>query len=318
MQYYCAPLEGITSWHYRNLHHRYFPGVDRYYTPFLSPSQHHVFSKREQKEIHRARNQGVPVVPQLMTRQAEDFIWAANALFDLGYQEVNLNLGCPSGTVVAKGKGAGFLARREELYRFLEEVFQRVSGPVSIKTRLGLKDPEEFWPVLACYNQFPIAELTVHFRVQKDFYRNPVRREGLARVLAESRHPVCYNGDLVTDADFKALKGAHPAVERVMAGRGLMADPSLICRQKGGGPLKRETLRAFLDELYECYCVCFDSRRNAMLRMKELWFYQGCLFQDSEKLLKILRKATDWRVYEDTVERIFGELELLPEPRAGW
>lgn len=318
MRYYCAPMEGVTGYLYRNVHHRYFPGVDKYYTPFLSPGERHICSKRELQEILPTHNKGLNVVPQLLTKRAEDFIWAANELFQMGYEEVNLNLGCPSGTVVAKKKGSGFLAVPEVLDMFLEEIFTQVKGPISVKTRLGIKEVEEFWPLLDIYNRYPIVELTIHPRVQKDFYQHPVRLEGLERMLRESRNPVCYNGDLVTSQDISNLEREFPAIERLMVGRGLIANPALVTRQKGGPGSDKGTLKAFHDALYHSYAEAFNSERNAMLRMKELWFYMGGLFRDSEKLMKQLKKNNDPDEYENLVGQVFQELEVLPESVAPW
>ena len=129
---------------------------------------------------------------------------------DLGYEEVNLNLGCPSGTVTAKGKGAGFLARPEELAQFFDLVFARAPLPVSVKTRLGIQSPEEFGRLLEIYNSYPIACLTIHPRVQKQKYRGQVYRDMFAMALAESRNPVCYNGDLRTVEEFSEFRSAFP------------------------------------------------------------------------------------------------------------
>jgi tRNA-dihydrouridine synthase len=318
MRYTAAPMEGVTSFHYRRVHARHFPGVDRYYTPFLSPTQHHVFTPKEWKEIAPEHNEGIPVIPQLLTRNPEDFIWAANELARLGYPEVNLNLGCPSGTVVAKGKGSGFLGRPEELDRFLDQIFSAVTLPISIKTRLGLQDPAEFPRLLDIYNRYPIAELTIHPRVQKDFYKRPVHPEAFAAAFAQSKNPVCYNGDLVTVADCAALIERFPTLKAVMLGRGLIADPALIQRLKGGPPATKEQLRAFHHELYHTLAQDFGSHRNAMLRMKELWFYHIHLFEDNARYAKQLRKATDPQVYETIVDQLFRDLPLRPDTRDGW
>lgn len=318
MRYYFAPMEGVTGALFRQVHHRYFPGVDKYYTPFLSPSQDHVFSRRERREIEPGRNEGLNVVPQLLTRRAEDFLWAAEELFQRGYREVNLNLGCPSGTVTAKGKGAGFLGRRAELEEFLDTVFARAGGPISVKTRLGIQDPEEFWALLELYNRYPIVELTIHPRVQKDLYRHPVRREELGRMLAESRNPVCYNGDIVTQRDLEELEGTWKGFEAVMIGRGLIADPAMVSCRQGGPALDRERLGRFLEELYQGYTEEYGGARNAMFRMKELWPYLLCRFQGAEGYGKKLRKARTPGEYEDVARRILDECPLRPETEAGW
>ena len=169
-------MEGLTGALYRQAHCRWFGGVDRYFIPFITPTQDHRFTKRELREILPEHNRGLAAVPQLLVRRAEDFLWAAGELAAMGYPEINLNLGCPSGTVVAKGKGSGFLGLPEELERFLDTVFDAAPCAVSIKTRLGLREPEEFGPLLALFQRYPLAELIVHPRVQKDMYKNTPRR----------------------------------------------------------------------------------------------------------------------------------------------
>ena len=318
MRYYFAPMEGITGYIYRNAHHKFYPGVDKYFTPFLVPNQNRRFSYREMQDIMPEHNNQIHLVPQILTNQADAFIWTALELKQLGYDEVNLNLGCPSGTVVAKGKGSGFLGLPEELERFLDTVFDAAPCAVSIKTRLGLREPEEFGPLLALFRRYPLAELIVHPRVQKDMYKNTPRRAYFARALADSPFPVCYNGDLYTVPALEAFQAEFPAAERIMLGRGLAGDPALA-RKAGGGPVAgREELRAFHDQVYEGYAEAFGSRRNAMLRMKEVWFYLIHLFGDSQRHAKAIRKARDTGEYESAVTAVFRELELLPELRPEW
>lgn len=314
MQFYFAPMEGVTGAMYRRVHRRHFPGVDKYFMPFVSPGQEHNLTRRDLRELAPERNEGIPVVPQLMTKRVEDFNWAAGALAGMGYGEINLNLGCPSGTVVAKGKGSGFLADPAGLDRFLEEIFRRPAVRISVKTRLGLKDPEEFGPLLEIFNRYPIWELIIHPRVRTDFYKNAVNRGAFAAALEESRNPVCYNGDLVTQEDMADVRQAFPGVERVMIGRGLVANPALLCPER----CTKAALRAFHDELYAAYCDAFGSEGNAMLRMKEVWFYMIGLFGDHERLAKRLRKTTDVGEYRAVVASIFGDLPLLADTVAGW
>ena len=225
-----APLQGITTYIYRRAHAEIFGGVDRYFMPFLSPAAEHIITDRELRDILPAHNRGIDAVPQVMTRKAEDFLWAAGELAAMGYREINLNLGCPSGTVTAKGKGAGFLTDPAGLDAFFAEVF-RAGMPagtnLTVKTRLGMKDEGEFPALLEIYNRYPIGELTIHPRIREDFYKRPVRRDAFAAALADCRLPVCYNGDIVTAADAAAVRERFPTVDAWMLGRGLIADPAL-------------------------------------------------------------------------------------------
>ena len=316
MRYDFAPMEGITGALFRRLHHQFFPGVDRYYMPFLSPTRDHVFTPRELREILPENNPDAEVIPQLLTKVPEDFLWAAGELAAMGYQTVNLNLGCPSGTVVAKGKGSGMLADPSALDAFLDAVFSRAPCAVSVKTRLGLSDPEEFGPLLEIYNHYPLAELIVHSRVQKDGYRHPVRLEAFAPILAASRHPVCFNGGLVTTQDCRDLVGRFSGICGVMIGQGLVANPALVRQIRGAPGADRETLRAFHEALFGGYSQLFGSAHNAMMRMKELWAYLIRLFRDSGPYAKRLRKARDPQTFSQAVDAVFQELELLPE--ADW
>lgn len=314
MEYYFAPMEGVTGALYRRIHHKYFPGVDAYYMPFLTPTRDRVFTPRDLRETAPEHNQSFRAVPQLLTRDSGDFCWAANALFDMGYDEVNLNLGCPSGTVVAKGKGAGLLSDLSALEELLDGIFAGARGPVSVKTRLGLESPEEFGPLLELLSRYPISLLIVHPRVRKDFYKEPVRQKEFALAHRDYPGPLCYNGGLLTPEDCEALLGEFPRVQSLMLGQGLLRNPALIRQAKGGPPPTVEELRAFHDELYHSYLEAFRSGRNTIFHMKELWSYLGTLFEGSDKLLKQIRKAQDTAHYEGAVEQIFRTLPIRCTP----
>lgn len=318
MRYYFAPMEGVTGAVYRRTHHEFFPGIDKYFMPFITPTTTGRFTPRQLRDIAPEYNVGVPAVPQLLTKTAADFIWAANTLGDMGYAEVNLNLGCPSGTVTAKGKGAGFLGDPDALDRFFDAVFAAVRVPVSVKTRLGVHEPAEFDRLLDIYNRYPITELTIHPRVRQDFYKGTVREADFATALPRCRMPVCYNGDVVTEADARAIAARYLGLPALMLGRGLIGDPSLVARLRGGPRADSDTLRTFHDTLYARYCDAFGDAHIAMLRMKEIWFYHLNLFEDSEKHGKRLKKATDPRVYADAAASIFRDLTMREDIVPGW
>lgn len=314
MNYYFAPLEGVTDSVYRRAHHAYFPGVTRYYMPFLSPTVHRSLTPRETRELPPADSVSFAAVPQLLTKVPEDFLWAARTCQALGYREVNLNLGCPSGTVTAKGKGAGMLRDPDALDRFLDAIFGETPLPISVKTRLGFASPEEFPRLLEVMNRYPIAELTVHPRVRSAFYSGAVELESFRYALQNSKAPVCYNGDLCSLGQLRALEAAFPQVESVMLGRGLVADPGML---SPGGTTK-EALKPFTDMLLEEYQTAFGGARNAMFRLKEHWRYLLCLFEGSEKLGKQLRKTTDLAEYKAITAQILQELSLRREMQPYW
>ena len=312
MRYYFAPLEGLTDYIYRRLHSRYFPGIDRYYTPFLSPTVHRELTNRESRELPPAEALGYDCVPQLLTKIPEDFLWMAGKCRELGYREVNLNLGCPSGTVTAKGKGSGMLTDPDGLDRFLDRIFSKAPIEISVKTRIGFQTPEEFPALLDIFNQYPIRELTVHPRVRKDFYTSPVDLDAFSYAVTNSRAPVCYNGNLCSKAQIEGLSKQFPRVDAVMLGRGLIGDPGMLSTTSA------KTLEVFHNALLDAYTEAFGGSRNAMFRLKENWRYMLCLFEGSEKLGKQLRKTTDIAHYRQITHQIFTTLPLREQLAPDW
>ena len=306
MQYYFAPMEGLTDSVYRRLHHTYFPGVDRYYMPFISPTVHRSLTPREARELPRADSEAFVAIPQIMTKVPEDFLWAAVQCAELGYGEVNLNLGCPSGTVVAKGKGSGMLADPESLDRFLDGIFTAAPLPVSVKSRLGLTDPQEFPRLLEVYNRYPIAELTLHPRVRKAFYSGSVDMEMFDYCVTNSKNPLCYNGDICSLEDAARIGEKYPQVGSIMIGRGLIGDPGMLTP----GGTTPDALEEMFDEMLEAYMTLFGGSRNAMFRLKEHWGMLIHRFEGSEKLGKWLRKTTDVDEYRAITREIFHTLPL--------
>lgn len=314
MRYYFAPMEGLTDSIYRKLHHAYFPGITRYYLPFISPTVHRMLTPRETRELPPADTIAYRAVPQLLTKVPEDFLWAAQQCLDLGYEEVNLNLGCPSGTVTAKGKGSGMLRDPDALDRFLDAIFSSAPLPISVKARLGYKEPDEFPRLLEIFNRYPIRELTVHPRVRQAFYSGNVDMDAFGYCAKHSRMPVCYNGNLCSVAQIHAFHREFPHIDAVMLGRGLIGDPGML--SPGGTTI--EALEPFLEELFETYAVVFGSSRNAMFRMKENWRLLLCHFDGSEKLGKRLKKSTEVKEYKAIVQEILHTLPLLPELNTDW
>ena len=314
-RYDFAPLDGITKTVFRQVWNDHFGGVDRYFIPFFSPTSEHVMMNRDLKELDRSRNAGLTLVPQVMTKRAEDFLWAIDIVKDLGYTEANLNLGCPSGTVAGKGKGSGFLARPDDLKKFFDEVFSKASLPVSVKTRLGIHESEEFERLLEIYNRYPIHCLTIHPRVQKQFYKGEVHMDAFAKALTASKNPVCYNGDLRTVEEIRAFEEKFPTVEAVMIGRGAIADPALLRKLHGGKAATREELQAFTQTLYHAYTEFYEGQAaQAAQRMKEVWFYLIHLFEGGERIDRKLRRNRNPREYEQLEATIFRELPLLEHP----
>ena len=313
MRYYFAPMEGITDAPYRKVHHSFFSGLDAYYMPFISPTMHRTLTNRESRDLPMADSVPFRAVPQILTKVPEDFLWAADQCAQRGYDEVNLNVGCPSGTVVSKGKGAGMLADPAKLDEFLDKIFESAPLPVSVKTRLGMTEAEEFPKLLEVFNQYPIKELTIHPRVRKQFYKGDVDMEMFRYALLNSKNPLCYNGNLRTLSEVRVFEAEFPEVESVMIGRGLVGNPAMF---RPG--TSAETIRAFHDALLDTYIETFGSARNAIFRLKENWHCMILLFDGSEKLWKKLRKTTDIGEYRAITAEIFSTLPMHDELQADW
>ncbi|KEI11626.1 MULTISPECIES: tRNA dihydrouridine synthase [Clostridium] len=311
MRYYLAPMEGITGYIYRNAYEKFFGNVDKYFTPFIVTNKNIGFKAKELRDVLPENNEVKNIVPQILTNDSERFINIARKLQELGYNEINLNLGCPSGTVVSKYRGSGFLAKREELDRFLDEIFKIDNMKISIKTRLGKDSPEEFYELIKIFNKYPLEELIIHPRTREDFYKNKPNLEVFKDALSLSVNPVCYNGDIFTATDYKKLIETFKEVETVMIGRGILANPGLINEIKEDKTLDKKVLKEFHDEVLNNYRELFNEDRNAMFRMKELWGYMIYIFSDNKKYAKKIRKAQNLRDYNQAVSSLFREQEIV-------
>jgi len=330
-----APMEGITTYLFRNAFAAYYKGVDTFYSPFLSNEG---MSHKEKMDICPENNQNITLIPQVLTNRPEVFLSLANQLKDMGYSEVNLNLGCPSGTVVAKNKGAGCLKDLAALERFLAEIFEKSPVDISVKTRIGLQDLTEWNAILQLYQKFPIKELTIHPRLQKEFYRGTVHRESYALAAKEYSRPLCYNGDIVTPESYLALMEQFPDISHIMIGRRLLQDPTLaekihgitctspadtdsptslpgnnltpMNEQSFGKPSSADLqrFRDFHDEILENYVDYMSGDTPVLFKMKELWIYFSAYAPLSDKEKKVLRKCSSVREYKLLMQNHFREL----------
>lgn len=311
MDIYFAPLEGVTDVIYRRVHHSCFSGVAKYFIPFISPTKEMHLTNREKRSVDPAENAGIPVTPQILTKYAGHFVELAKMLADMGYEEVNLNMGCPSGTVTAKGKGSGLLRDGVYLKGFLDEIFQNSPIPVSIKTRMGFESPGEWPDLLEMLAQYPIKELILHPRTRMEFYKG-IPHKGACGIIPEDM-PFVYNGNLFTPEDCREIENMYPGANALMLGRGLIANPALARELSGGEALTREALRDFHDRLFAAYSENWPS--NAVMgRMHEIMFYMSHCFEDAKKPRKAIRKANTAAQYLDAVDRLFGECELKAVP----
>lgn len=311
MKFYLAPMEGITGHIYRNSYEKYFHNIDKYFTPFIVPNQSVSLKTKELKDLLPQNNKGLNIVPQILTNDAEGFILTANKLKQLGYEEINLNLGCPAGTVVSKKRGAGFLAYPEELDKFLDEIYKIDNMKISIKTRLGKERADEFYKLIEIYNKYPLEELIIHPRTREDFYGNTPNLEVFKDALKLSKHSICYNGDIFTLNSYNKIINEFPEVNKVMLGRGILANPGLIGEIKNNEFANKEIIKMFHDEIFEKYTILLNEDKNAMYRMKELWGYMSHIFTNNKKYYKKIKKAQKAIDYKNAVNSLFIEQDII-------
>ena len=318
MKFYLAPLEGITGYLYRNaIHDFYGKGVEKYFTPFLTPHTKCSFNAKELNDITPEHNQGMYVVPQVLTNSSEDFFRIVKDLQELGYEEININLGCPSGTVASKGRGAGFLAEPDKLDHFLEDIFAGTNANISLKTRIGIHDPEEFYELLEIYNKYPLKELIIHPRILKEYYKGKPHWDIFSYAVKNSKNPLCYNGDIFTIDDYQCFEEEilkwddKSNIPAMMLGRGVLQNPALIEqlvqyeRSGENNPyFDKDRFKVFHDRLRNDYMTQMSGDKNVLYKMKELWFYMIMLFPDQEKVLKKIKKARKLAEYDAAIREI--------------
>ena len=297
-----APMEGLTDAVYRRIHYQHFGGVTKYYIPFVSPTQHHVFTPKEMRAIGPEHNAGIPTVPQILAKDAEHFLWAAGEMAAMGYEEVNLNIGCPSGTVTAKGKGAGMLRDLYALDALLNAICGKLPIAVSVKTRIGFESPDEWAEILSVLAEYPLKEVIIHPRTRQGFYKVGTLHPETFQAAVEAGLPLVYNGDLFTAADCAALQAQYSNMP-MMLGRGMIGNPALAQEACGGVALDKDAFRAFHDALWDAYRQDRPIDQ-AHSRMRELMIYMSCCFADADKAAKNVRKSSP-KTYEEAVERLF-------------
>ncbi len=312
MIYYLAPMEGLTGYVFRGILNRRFPGVSKYYSPFISPDGSGKFKAGSMRDILPENNRDYELVPQVLCNAPEQFIGAAKLFGEMGYKEVNLNAGCPSGTVVPKHKGAGMLADIKGFDNFLDEIFSKVDLKISVKTRLGVENSESFPEILALYNKYPIHELTVHARNKAGQYKSPVELEDFKYAVENSRNPVCYNGNIFSKAELDKLLNVTPC-DKIMVGRGVCANPALVRQLEGGEKLQKAELKEFLDELSAGLLASGFGEHFALARLKELWYYMQDMFPGGEKNIKQLKRSKYISDYNEALNALFSENYFNPD-----
>ena len=326
---YFAPLEGVTDRFFRAIHASLFSdgAPDAYFAPFFTPTADTPITDRDRAGVLPENNPAAPLIPQIMSNTPETFLLGARVLYDMGYRTVNLNLGCPSGTVTARGRGAGFLSDPDALDRFFDAVFSDLlfsphggGMTLSVKTRLGVFEPDEFYDILPVYNRYPITELILHPRVRREMYRGDVHTDMTAWTDQNTAHPLCVNGDLFTLDDIRDITAAlgHTPYA-IMLGRGAVSNPMLFAQarayfeDKPIPPTDKQRIKQFYLALYDDAKHRLSGDRHVLFRMKELFAYWIILFADAESHRRRLRKATTVEEFRAAAESLFSECELYPD-----
>ena len=312
MNIYLAPMEGITGYIVRNAFLHHFGQIDKYFTPFIPAAKR--LSRKILRDIDPANNQGIRLVPQLISNQSGEILDMIRQLKDRGFSEFNINLGCPSGTVVSKKRGSGMLLYPAELDRFLDGIYSKADVPVSVKTRIGFYSVDEWPALLAIYRRYPMSEFIIHPRVRAELYTGFPHLEQFQAAYEMS--PVvrlCYNGDIWDTSCYANVMKHFPELDTVMIGRGLLARPDLACCIKGV-PVSdtRGKIRLFCDEIYDGYLSIFSGEKDVFMHMKEIWANLGKSFENSDRLVRKLMKSQSPSEYRYLMDQIFDTLELSP------
>ena len=274
-QWYLAPMEEVTGYLFRQILQKHFGGVDKFFTPFLSPVTGCAFKTRQGREVDPSHNAGLPVVPQVLTDDPD--------------------------------RGSGFLRDTEVMERFFDRMFaQDLPMPVSVKTRLGFANAEEEWPkILEVYNRYPISELIVHARVREEWYEGTPNMEAFSYAYENSKLPLCYNGDVKSADQARRLTERFPNLRAVMIGRGAVTDPGIFRELAGGVPMSAKELREFHDDLYAAFVALWGSK-DTLFKMKEVWGYLGDRFPDAAKAKKRIHKCRTEAEYLAAVSELLG------------
>lgn len=307
-----APMEGITGYIIRNAYAHHYQHIDKYYTPFIPAAKR--MSKKIIRDISPENNKDCVLIPQLISNDAGEIIHMQKQLQEYGYHQINLNLGCPSGTVVNKKRGSGLLAYPNELKVMLDELFSKADFPVSIKTRIGFHSRDEWEDLLAIYRQFPMSEFIIHPRSRDDLYGKlpDLSAYKLAtEVFQGTGIPIIYNGDIVDKDSYDTLLSLCPDVSEIMIGRGLLQHPSLTMELSEKAPSNpKETLRSFHDEILAGYVRDFSGDRDVLMHMKQLFCYLIQSFPNAGKLEKQIKKSNSLKEYQLLVDQLFMTYDI--------
>ena len=291
MKLYFAPMEGITGYIYRNAHAQSFGGCDAYFSPFITPSENGNTSPKNMKDILPERNSGINLKVQAIVNKAEPFIRFAEQIKELGYKDVNINFGCPAGTVVKKKRGAGALCDTYYLDKCLEKIFSEADIEISVKTRIGFTSGDEMEELSEIYNKYPISLLIIHPRTRKEFYNGKPDLDVFRKAYNSAKSRVCYNGNIFSVKDCNHITSEFSGLHSVMIGRGAVANPAIFREIRGGKRITTDEIISFSDRLANDYYEILKSDIFTLNKMKEVWVHMLWNYPDEKKIAKAIKKS---------------------------
>lgn len=306
---YLAPLKGFTDHIFRTVYARNFKGVDLAVAPFIPTTGEHKISSARVRDILPENNENLKVIPQLLSNNPQDIIHLANYIYDLGYDEINLNLGCPHKNVTSKNKGSSLLADAYQIDKMLEKVLKGIKSKLSLKIRNGYYSHTEIFELIPVFNRYPLSEIIVHPRTGQQNYNGSVNLKTFGESYKKINSEIVYNGDIFTKNNYIELSNKFNTVKRWMLGRGVMFNPFLPSEIKNIS-YKDDNLtklKIFHDDLSNTYRTSMNGPAHYLDRMKGIWFFLSQSFENGRKLLKKIQKSKGVSQYESIVESFFDD-----------
>ncbi len=286
----------------------YFGGIDQYIAPYIRINGKPEIKSANERDILPANNSSINLIPQIITKDAGEFLFVAKYIQKLGYSELNWNLGCPYPMVAKRGMGSGLLCMPEKIDEILNMVSAETGIQVSVKMRLGYENPQEIFHVLPVLEKYRLANITIHPRIGKQLYRGEVDLKAFEDCLGHSSHKIFYNGDITSVQSFREMKDRFPTINNWMIGRGLIADPFLPVMIKSDNPEypenRYDVFNSFHDALLSSYEEALSGQKHLLMKMYSFWEYFIQSFPKSPKGLKRIKKAQNIRVYREVVKQI--------------
>ena len=304
-----SPLQGFTDFRFRNAFHKYFGGIDTFYSPYIKINGKLVIKGSYERDILPENNNTLQVIPQIITNDAEEFLFVTKYVQQLGYKELNWNLGCPYPMVAKCGMGSGLISNTSQIEHILKRVHNETDIIVSMKMRMGYENPTEILDVFPILEQYPIKNIAIHARIGKQLYKGGVDLDSFQKCLDTSKQKIYYNGDITSVEKFRTMQERFPSIDHWMIGRGLIADPflpSMIKNNTTEYPKnKLEIFEAFHDTIYQEYDSYLQGPTPIRMKMLGFWEYFSESFSNPQKTYKKIKKAGNSKNYEAAVKEIF-------------